>query len=195
MFINLTQLRARVLLLAVGIPLAVAAASWLIVQPTAAAPEPKSADASTAAAEQAVALRGAPTVAPDPSARPEPLSVTEARAYGAQLAKSIPLPPLGTFDDLHWAGAGGMAKSDIEGVMEFHAACAWYQYVLAAGGVGDNAAKVLDAIGKWPTFRANPRGAMASSLASAAVNGDTATLSSYVDVNCRQAPPAPSLQP
>ncbi|WP_037496959.1 hypothetical protein [Solirubrobacter soli] len=91
-------------------------------------------------------------VAPAPAAG-SPIGAEAARSAAAGIARTIPLPPGGTFDGIRWEEAGGVFTADeIALVLQYNATCQW----LRAWRDGRNTpatARVLADVPSWPLWR------------------------------------------
>lgn len=101
---------------------------------------------------QADALSSAPT--PDGFDTAAPVTGAAAAARGQQLAGAVPLPPGEAFDDIRW---GGLTVSDaeVEGLLEFNAACKWW--IADADAPTKETSRVVHTIQSWPTMRGGDR--------------------------------------
>jgi hypothetical protein len=125
---------------------------------------------STGAA--AAALTGVPATQPGGAVFRGPAM----RAAATGRAAAVPLPAGGTFDGIQWERGGEASASDIEGVLEYNAACQW----LRAWRDGRNAALALDVLAevpRWPALRDTESGEFLARVAAEAAEGggETAT--------------------
>jgi hypothetical protein len=83
----------------------------------------------------------------------EPVYAADAaRAVAAERATEVPLPAGGTFDGIRWEVAGGvLARSDIDGVLHYNAACQWLR-AWRDGREPGRASSVLRAVPRWPAL-------------------------------------------
>jgi hypothetical protein len=95
------------------------------------------------------------------------LSAGSAQEEAAALATKVPLPAGADFGGIVWSDAtalGPISEADVEGYLEFNAACKWWSVAYANGG-NPVAAKVVQDIPQWPTFREGDRHALATGVA------------------------------
>jgi len=99
--------------------------------------------------QQADDLAAAPDL--DRSA-PAGYDPAQARSVAGRRGAAVPLPPNGNFNGIEWERAGGVfGDAEIEGALEFNAACQWMR--AAHDGTNGDALAVLDRVPNWPTFR------------------------------------------
>jgi hypothetical protein len=101
----------------------------------------------------------------------------EARAAAAQRGLGIPLPAGGTFNGVRWEQAGGaIGGAEIDGVLEYNAACQWLR-AWRDGRGAKVAASVLAAAPAWPAVRGTESGGFLAKVAAdvAAGGGENAT--------------------
>ncbi len=87
-----------------------------------------------------------------------------ARDRAAERSGAVPLPDGQVFDDIDWDN-GTLTDADIQGLLEFNAACRWW--IAAADAPSKEAARVVAAIPSWPSMRGGDRHAAALALAGA----------------------------
>ena len=100
-----------------------------------------------------------------------------ARVAATGRAAGVPLPLGGTFDGVRWElGGDGVAQSDIDGVLQYNAACQWLR-AWRDGREGALALQVLQAVPGWPAMRGTESGEVLGRVAAeaAAGGGETAT--------------------
>ncbi|MEA2493605.1 MAG: hypothetical protein QOJ29_1516, partial [Thermoleophilaceae bacterium] len=67
-----------------------------------------------------------------------------ARVEASRAATTVPLPDGGNLNGIRWELAGGVvSRTEIQGVVEYNAACQWYR-AFRDGRQADDAAAVLD---------------------------------------------------
>ena len=104
-------------------------------------------------------------------------TATTARVAATGRAAGVPLPAGGTFDGVRWElGGDGVAQSDIDGVLQYNAACQWLR-AWRDGREGALAVQVLQAVPGWPAMRGTESGEFLARVAAeaAAGGGETAT--------------------
>jgi len=134
------------------------------------------------------------------TAAPQPQTLVEhgaLNATAAALEAAVPYPP-GASDDYDWAvtpdNPRDMAsinfRDDLEGLIDFRAACLWTSFWLYAHGRGDagalaGATTVLNDVSRWPAMRGAGDGAAYwSTLARHAAAGEPGPLRAAVALNC-----------
>ncbi len=179
-----------------AVALALACAVALAVLPRSGpSPEAGPAQAPGVPAET-LALSHALTLAPATQPlRPDvdrPVPHAELPAVAAEYERRTPYPPSGR-DAFDWAGTsadphdmeGINYRNDVQGLVEFRAACLWMRYWLAGEGLPAQrraAATVLADVAAWPSQRAQagPR----RELAEKAAAGNAAAVSATVAGAC-----------
>ena len=78
----------------------------------------------------------------------------EAAGRAAARSGEVPLPPGEAFDDIQWDN-GALSDADIEGLLEFNAACKWW--IADADAPTKETARVVATIQSWPTMRGGDR--------------------------------------
>jgi hypothetical protein len=120
----------------------------------------------------------------------EPVAHAELAAVAASYERQMPYPPSGR-DSFDWAATPSdphdMAsinyRVDIQGLVEFRAACLWMRYWLASAGAAQRAAAtVLGDIPAWPSVRARASGPQ--EVARAAAAGDASAVAATVATDC-----------
>lgn len=167
--------------LAIVLVLAAAFAVQIGVAGGAGAPEPT--DADVAASDALTRQKAAPISAPSPYHSQE----ADLRAVEQKLAASVPLPPGGSLDDINWAAAaaqGGDTEAGMLGVIQYRAACKWYQYAVDSPPSPKTRA-IVSAIAKWPTFRATNKESVAAAVASSFNAGNQGPMKEQISLNCR----------
>jgi hypothetical protein len=98
--------------------------------------------------------------APDRSAEATPLAAgREARAASDARAARVPLPDGGSFNGIRWeSGEGVVHPAELEGVLEYNAACQWLR-AYHDGRESAVAARVLADVPNWPALRGTDSGA------------------------------------
>lgn len=173
----------RLIVVTTAVVAAVAAAGYFIVQPSHGAPSPR-ADVDQSAVAKSDAWAQRPTVTVGPNDTGVRYSGADAQRIGGDIGSSIPLPPGGTFDDIHWQYAVDTTPTEIQAKLEYNASCDWYRYVQRTGSPGPRTLAVLSQIANWPSFREDFTGDTARKIASAAARGDLGPLNDQVAVNC-----------
>ncbi|MEH3053823.1 MAG: hypothetical protein PGN13_07410 [Patulibacter minatonensis] len=101
-----------------------------------------------------------------------------ARARAAKVSGQVPLPKGESFDDIQWEN-GELSDADIQGLLEFNAACKWW--LADADGTSKDAPVVVAQIPSWPTMREGQR----HEIAAAMVPGGDAGLAADTVAYCR----------
>ncbi len=138
------------------------------------------------------ALTLAPATQPMRPSVDQPVPHAELPAVAASYERQTPYPPSGR-DTFDWAATPAdshdMAsinyRVDIQGLVEFRAACLWMRYWLATGGFAEArqaAATVLADVPAWPSLRARAGGAQ--EVARQAAAGDAAAVAATVASDC-----------
>lgn len=70
------------------------------------------------------------------------------------LSSAVPLPPGESFADINW-DAATYSDADVEGLLEFNAACKWW--IADADAPTKLTARVVHVIPSWPTMRGGDR--------------------------------------
>ncbi|MBO9534116.1 MAG: hypothetical protein J7513_14185 [Solirubrobacteraceae bacterium] len=105
-----------------------------------------------------------------------PGAAAERRA--AEHAPAVPLPDGQAFDDINWNN-GALSDAEIQGLLEFNAACRWW--IADADRPSKDSAAVVAAIPGWPSMRGGDRHTVALAFT---VGGD-AKLAAAVLASCR----------
>jgi hypothetical protein len=74
------------------------------------------------------------------------------RARAGELAGEVPLPPGGSFVDIHWENLGAATDAQIETLLQANASCDWYRYALAHPEDGE-ARTIVAEIPRWSGIR------------------------------------------
>lgn len=123
--------------------------------------------------------------ATDTSAR---LNEVSSASVAAQIERSVPLPPGGSFRDIDWAQVGGTSAAGVRSFIEYNASCDWYRYAVNSSGDASTmkgAIAVLATIPAWPSFKASPESAaIAERIASAASQNDLVPAQQQISLNC-----------
>ncbi len=178
--------------------LALACAAALAVFPRSGPPPEAGPAQAPGVSAVTLALSHALTLAPATQPlRPDldqPVPHAELPAVAAEYERRTPYPPSGR-DTFDWAGTPAdphdMAsinyRNDIQGLVEFRAACLWMRYWLAGESVPAQrraAATVLADVAAWPSQR-HQAGARRE-LAEQAAAGNAAAVSATVASDCSQ---------
>jgi hypothetical protein len=116
---------------------------------------PGSSQSTDAAASQALTSAVAPGLLGTASI----LSANGAEQQAGQLGPKVPLPSGGDFGTIVWSDAtalGPISVNDVEGYLEYNAACQWWTRAFA-NGADATAAEVVRDIPQWPSFRLGDR--------------------------------------
>ncbi len=106
-----------------------------------------------------------------------------ARVAASGRAAAVPLPAGGTFDGVRWElGGDGVAQSDIDGVLQYNAACQWLR-AWRDGREGALPLQVLQAVPGWPAMRGTESGELLARVAAEAAAGGGETVSAVL-VDC-----------
>ena len=99
-----------------------------------------------------------------------------ARAAAAERAVAVPLPAGGTFHGIRWELAGALTHADIDGVLQYNAACQWLR-AWRDGRERARAVSVLQAVPGWSATRGTESAEVLSRVAAEvrARGGQTAT--------------------
>lgn len=81
-----------------------------------------------------------------------------AAVRASKLSGPVPLPAGEAFDDIDWSTAP-VSDADIEGLLEFNAACKWW--IADADAPTKVTARVVASIPSWPTMRGGDRHGLA----------------------------------
>lgn len=131
-----------------------------------------------AAADDAATLlsRGLVAAAPQSNGEVE-LDGESAAALARELTGRVPLPAGGTFNGIQWAELEGtITAAQIQGVVEYNAACQWYRALRDGRQVADARRIVADAP-HWQGLRGQATGDLAAGVAAdvAAGGGEVLT--------------------
>jgi hypothetical protein len=110
--------------------------------------------------------------------RPGPaVSGTSARMAAAERAAAVPLPAGGTFHGIRWELAGAITRADIDGVLQYNAACQWLR-AWRDGRERTRAVGVLRALPGWSAMRGTESAEVLSRVAAdvKAGGGENASL-------------------
>jgi hypothetical protein len=107
-------------------------------------------------------------------------TATSARVAATVRAADVPLPAGGTFDGVRWElGGDGVAQSDIDGVLQYNAACQWLR-AWRDGREGALPLQVLEAVPGWPAMRGTESGEFLARVAAEAAAGGGETASAML---------------
>jgi len=104
------------------------------------------------------------------------VSAKSARAAASERAAAVPLPAGGTFHGIRWELAGALTHADIDGVLQYNAACQWLR-AWRDGRERARAVSLLQAVPGWSAMRGTESGEVLSRVAAEvrATGGQTAT--------------------
>jgi hypothetical protein len=166
-----------------------------VARPAASQPTP---DALNDALQRSRALTTAPAVTPSGRQQgpiPPPLSAAELTRYLQRLQGELPYPP-GREDTelprvLHTPRnpedmTGVSSAADARLVAEYRAWCSWLQAWLQDGNpqIRDAAARILQDVPRWPTYRRSARSARAAGATIAVAKGDRQTVANLEAGGC-----------
>lgn len=132
----------------------------------------------------ATALTQAPVASPATMAKVH-TTAADLRATGTRLEQGVPTPPTGQYN-INWdaaAAQGGDNESGMSGVIQFQAACQWYQYALSHD-ISPATVAVLNSIPNWPTFRGQDYAQTLTNVAESITSGDQSVARAHVALNC-----------
>ncbi len=146
----------------------------------------------------AVAALGACTGQPaqrDPDVMTAPLDVRAVADEIAAAKVTTPMPPGATFAPIKLDPAGTYGRGSGRSMVEFQAACAWFDMAVHAQAPGDaetsgRAMTIVAAIPSWWTFSDSTAAdhtlrALVGEVVASAQAGDTAPMARFVQLNCR----------
>lgn len=115
-------------------------------------------------------------------------SSEERRQAILRIESLIPRPGDRT-DNFDWESFAPATRGEVQAIVEYRAACAWYAALDRATHDGntidrDEALKVMKQIAAWPSFRGNQSGTLATQISVAARSGDVRLAKEHLQANC-----------
>jgi hypothetical protein len=111
---------------------------------------------------------------PDLSAAGQRFPAATARFQAALRGVAIPLPAGGTFNGVRWEQGGPITGAQMDGVLEYNAACQWLR-AWRDGRERTLAARILQIVPSWPALRGTEAAGRLTALAAEVRGGPAVT--------------------